>query len=82
MHQSQHRGSPILADGKLYLSGTDGTVSVIRAGRAFELLAKNTIDTGRLAASPAVSGDTIYLRTAEALFAVGEAEALDSSSAR
>ena len=72
VHQSQHRGSPVLADGKLYLSATDGTVSVLRPGRKFEVLAKNKIDAGRLAASPAISGGTIYLRTYEALFAVAE----------
>ena len=73
VHQSPHRGSPVLADGKLYLTGTDGTVSVLRPGRKFEVLAKNTIDAGRLAASPAISQGTIYLRSYEALFAIGEA---------
>ena len=72
VHQSQHRGSPVLADGKLYLTGTDGTVSVLRPGRSFEVLAKNKIDAGRLAASPAIAGGTIYLRTYEALFAIAE----------
>ncbi len=71
VHQGPHRGSPVLADGKLYLTAADGTVSVVRAGRRFELLAKNKIDAGRLAATPAVSQGTIYLRTAKALFAIG-----------
>ena len=72
VHVSQHRGSPVLADGKLYLTGTDGTVSVLRPGRSFEVLAKNKIDAGRLAASPAISDGTIYLRTYEALFAIAQ----------
>ncbi len=72
VHQSTHRGSPVLADGKLYMTATDGTVSVVRAGRQFELLAKNEVEGGRLAATPAISGKTIYLRTAEALYAIGE----------
>ncbi len=71
VHQSPHRGSPVLADGKLYLSATDGTVSVVKAGREFEVLAKNEVDGGRLAASPAISNQVIYLRTADALFAIG-----------
>ena len=70
VHQSQHRGSPVLADGKLFLTATDGTVSVVRAGRKFEVLAKNKIDGERLSASPAVSGGRIYLRTYDGLFAV------------
>ena len=72
VHQSQHRGSPVLADGKLYLTATDGTVSVLRPGRNFEVLAKNKVGGGRLAASPAISQGTIYLRTYETLFAIGE----------
>lgn len=74
VHQSQHRGSPILADGKLFLTATDGTVSVVRPGRTYELLAKNSVGGGRLAASPAISDGTIYLRTYEALYAVGKVE--------
>ncbi|MEM8995278.1 MAG: PQQ-binding-like beta-propeller repeat protein [Acidobacteriota bacterium] len=72
VHQGPHRGSPVLGDGKLYLAAADGTVSVVKAGREFEILAKNKVDAGRLAASPAISRRTIFLRTAEALFAVGE----------
>ena len=72
VHQSPHRGSPVLADGKLYLTATDGTVSVVRPGRSFEVLAKNRVDGGRLAASPAISEGTIYLRSYEALFAIAQ----------
>ena len=71
VHQSTHRGSPVHADGKIFLVGTDGTVSVIRPGRKFEVLAKNELGE-RLSASPAISGDTIYLRTYEALYAIGQ----------
>ena len=39
--RARHRGSPLLADGKLYLMGMDGTVTVLRAGRTFEVLAQN-----------------------------------------
>ncbi len=71
VHQSPHRGSPVLADGKLFLVATDGTVSEVGPGRRFELLAKNSLDE-RLAASPAVAGDVLYLRTYDALYAIGE----------
>ena len=33
--------SPVAADGKLYLSGEDGDVFVVKAGPQFELLARN-----------------------------------------
>lgn len=70
VHQSTHRGSPVAADGKILLVATDGTISVVRPGRRFEILAKNRLEE-RLAASPAISDDTIYLRTWEALYAIG-----------
>lgn len=72
VHQGQHRGSPVLADGKLYLTSADGTVSVVKPGRKYELLAQNSVEGERLAASPAFSSGTIYLRTYDALFALGE----------
>ncbi len=67
--RARHRGSPLVADGKLYLMGMDGTVTVLRTGRTYELLAQNTIDE-QLAASLAVAGGTLYLRTYEALYAI------------
>jgi len=78
VHQSPHRGSPVLADGKVFLVGTDGTVSVVRSGRRFELLSKNSLGE-RLAASPAVGGDTLYLRTYKALYAIGDTTASSPS---
>ena len=67
--RERHRGSPLLADGKLYLMGMDGTVTVLRAGRRYELLAQNSIDE-EIAASLAVAGGTLYLRAYEALYAI------------
>lgn len=68
-HRFQHRASPVYADGKIYLSARDGVVSVIKAGRKFELLARNDVGED-LGASPAISNGTIYLRTYEALWAI------------
>ena len=62
IHEGPHRASLVHAEGKLFLSGTDGTVSVLRPGGKPELLAKNELGE-YLAASPAISGGTIYLRT-------------------
>ena len=33
--------SPVAADGKVYLSGEDGEVFVVKVGPTFELIAKN-----------------------------------------
>ena len=80
VHQVPHRASPVHADGKLFLTGTDGTVSVIRPGPEPEVRAQNELGE-YLAASPAISGGTIYLRTYEALYAIGF-ETANSSDAR
>lgn len=81
VHQSTHRASPVAVDGKILLIATDGTVSVVRAGRAYELLAKNELGE-RLAASPAISGDTLYLRSYESLWAIGAPAPAPASDAK
>lgn len=66
-------GSPVAADGKLYFSGESGEIFVVRAGRDFELLAKN--DMGETCmATPALSAGRIFFRTRHHLVAIGEKE--------
>jgi outer membrane protein assembly factor BamB len=61
--------SPVAAGGRLYLASEDGDVFVVKAGRAFELLATNPM--GEICmATPAISGDTLIVRTAGHLVAV------------
>lgn len=67
-HRMRHRGSPVYADGHLYLTARDGRVSVVKTGREFELVAQNEIGDS-IAASPAISNGTIYLRSFESLWA-------------
>ena len=66
-----YSGSPVLADGKIYLTNEDGVTSVIKAGPAFQLLAENDFDDYTLS-SPAVSGGQIFFRTAKFLYAIGK----------
>lgn len=67
----RHRASPVYADGKIFLSGRDGKVTVVQPGAEFKILAQNDLEES-LAASPAISGGRIYLRTFDALWAIGE----------
>jgi outer membrane protein assembly factor BamB len=68
----RYRGSPVCIDGKIYLTGRDsGTVSVLKAGRKLEVLAKNTLPD-EFTASPAVSQGRIYLRGFKTLYAISE----------
>ena len=65
-----YSASPLLADGKLYVTNEDGLTSVVKAGTTFELLAENALDDFTLA-SPAAAGGQIFLRTKGFLYAIG-----------
>ena len=69
-HAQTYRASPVAADGKVYVTARDGTVSVIRAGSKFEVLFKNKIND-QLTASPVLSNGRIYLRGFKSLYAIG-----------
>lgn len=58
----KHYASPLFAEGRLYLFSENGKTRVIKPGRAFTLLAENTLESG-LHASPAVSGRSLFVRT-------------------
>lgn len=69
MARGKHFASPVLAEDKLYINAFSGVVTVVKAGKEFEILAQN--DFGEtLTASPAISNGTIYFRTFEALWAI------------
>jgi outer membrane protein assembly factor BamB len=61
--------SPVAADGKIYLSSEDGEVIVVAAGPEFRHIATNTMGE-LIMATPALSGGTMFIRTAGSLFAV------------
>ena len=63
--------SPVAADGKIYLLSEDGQTIVLAAGRNPRVLARNRLDARQLA-SPAISGGRIFIRTDEAVIAVGK----------
>ena len=63
-------GSPVAADGKIYLSNEDGDMVVIAAGREFVHLATNPMGE-LLMATPAISEGVMYVRSVNSLFAIG-----------
>ncbi len=71
-HQgSGFSGSPVAADGKLYLPSEDGDIFVVKAGAKFELLGKNPIGQ-LLMSTPALSGGMMFVRAEHDLFAIGK----------
>lgn len=75
VHRSRLGGnfsaSPVASDGKIYFPAEEGVVSVVTAEPEPEILAQ--VDMGEpLMASPAISSNTLYLRTAGHLWAIGE----------
>jgi outer membrane protein assembly factor BamB len=63
--------SPVGADGKIFTASQDGHVSVIRAGRDWEVLAVNDMDD-EVYATPAPVDQQLYLRTKSALYCFGK----------
>jgi outer membrane protein assembly factor BamB len=64
-----HSASPVYADGRIYFFGENGSVTVVRPGDRFRLLAENRID-GRIMASPAFVDRSIILRTDTRLYCI------------
>jgi outer membrane protein assembly factor BamB len=62
-------GSPILACGRLYCIARDGQCAVLKASERYELLAKVNLGAPSHA-TPAVAGNTLYLRTVSHLMAL------------
>jgi outer membrane protein assembly factor BamB len=65
----KYAASPIYADGRLYFFNQQGTTTVLKPGRTFEILATNSLADGFMA-SPAVSGKVFFLRTRTHLYRI------------
>ena len=66
-----YSSSPVLADGKIYITNEDGLTTVVAAGPKFEVLAENPLNDYVLS-SPAISDGQIFIRTAAHLYAIGK----------
>jgi len=66
--------SPWAYNGKLFVMSEDGDTYVLQAGPEFKVLGKNSIGEMTLA-TPAVTGDSLIVRTASKLYRIAEREA-------
>jgi outer membrane protein assembly factor BamB len=62
--------SPVAAGGHLYITNEEGHSYVLALGPAYKLLGENDL-AETVMATPAVSGDVLYIRGARHLFAIG-----------
>ena len=65
----EYCASPVAADGKIYVFSTAGDATVLRAGPALDVLARNRMGETTIA-TPAVADGTLYVRTAGHLIAL------------
>lgn len=66
----KYYASPVAADGKIYLASLKGRVSTIEPGEKWQILAVNDFQES-IYATPAISQGVIYIRTLDALYAIG-----------
>jgi outer membrane protein assembly factor BamB len=64
--------SPLLADGKLYVTNESGITTVLAAGPEYKVLATNELDDTYTLASPVASGSRLFVRTGTHLYCVGK----------
>lgn len=74
--RAAYSSSPVLANGRLYLTREDATTFVLAAGDAFQLVAENALgerpDDEYIVATPAFVDGRIYLRTFDHLYCIGK----------
>jgi len=71
LRNGTYSSSPVIADGKIYVTSEEGVTSVFRTGPKFEVLAENETQEYTLS-SVAVSGGQLFLRTAGHLYCIGK----------
>jgi outer membrane protein assembly factor BamB len=68
---SDYFASPVYADGKIFIGAANGKVVVLDDALQFDVLAVNDMGSPVLG-TPAVVGDTLFVRTRAGLVAIGE----------
>ena len=81
LRNATYSGSPVLADGRIYVTDEDGVTSVVKAGPSYQLLAENDLVDYTLS-SPAISDGQIFIRTSTALYAIGPRRAAPATATR
>ncbi len=68
--KNKYHASPVYAGGRVYLSSIKGEILVLKVGREPEVLSENLLP-GDLYATPAISRNSILIRTDSSLYRIG-----------
>ncbi len=68
--KNKYHASPVYAGGRVYLSSIKGEILVLKEGREPEVLSENLLP-GDLYATPAISRNSILIRTDSSLYRIG-----------
>ena len=69
--QGGYYSSPVAADGRIYLASLQGKLTVVKAGGDLPEVVHSADFGERIAGTPALVGDRVYLRTEKKLYAFG-----------
>ncbi len=68
--KGKYSASPIYANDRIYFFNENAVSTVIRPARKFEILAVNTLTKEQLMASPAATGQSLFIRTEKHLYRI------------
>jgi outer membrane protein assembly factor BamB len=68
---THHSGSPVLADGHVYLTDDHGITYVLKGNGAYDLVSRNPLGD-ECFSSPAVSHGQLFIRTGSYLYCIGK----------
>jgi outer membrane protein assembly factor BamB len=64
--------SLVQADGKLFILNENGVTTVVAAGPEYKVLSTNELDGSYTLSSPAIAGDSIFIRTGKHLYRISK----------
>lgn len=67
-----YSASPLLADGRLYVTSENARTTVLATGAEFKILSENQLDDGHVLSSIAVAGRELFLRASKRLYCISE----------
>jgi outer membrane protein assembly factor BamB len=70
-----YSASPLLADGRIYVTSEEARTTVLATGPQFKIIAENQLDDGYTLSSIAAAGRELFIRTSRALYCIAAPEA-------